>query len=113
MHESSLAKHLLEVILARSIKENARRVTSVQAWVAETETLHPQSIAFHFGAFARGTMAEGATLSLNAIHIEATCDGCRSTYLPEHHLLLCPSCGSTSATLSRRPGVGIDSIQVE
>lgn len=113
MHESSLAKGILSAVLERARREGAVRVRSVRAWIAETERLSPESIALHFGALARGTIAEGATLHIDVRHVEARCAGCARSYLPDHHVLVCPRCGGTDGELLGCTGIGIDTMDVE
>ena len=113
MHETSLAKQLLEVALTRAHEHGANRVLVVKGWIAETERLDASALELHFRAHARGTAAERARLDLELRHVEARCSGCGASYLPEHHLLLCPECGSTEATLSGETGVGIDTLEVD
>ena len=113
MHESSLGKEVLRMVLARADEEGAARVRVVRGWIAETEHLAPEAIAFHFAAHARGTKAEGAQLDLALRWVEAECHACRSQYRPEHHLLLCPACGSTEATVLGQTGLAVESIEVD
>lgn len=112
MHESALGRQILDAVVEKAVGEGARQVRIVRGWVAETETLSPESLAFHFSAHARGTLAEGARLELRVIHVEARCRGCGRTYTPEHHLLLCPDCGSTDGDLLGQTGLGIDALEV-
>src|SRR3990172_4729226 len=107
MHESLLAKQVLRVVLSRAREEQARQVRVVAGWVAETEALSPESLALHFAAHARGTVAEGARLVLRLVHVEARCDRCGRTYAPEHHVRMCPACGSTDGTLLGETGIRI------
>lgn len=113
MHESTLARQVLETVLQRSMAEGASRVRVVRGWVAETESLSADSLSFHFTAHAQGTSAEGARLLLDLIHVEARCRTCGRTYAPEHHLLLCPGCGSTEGEQLGQTGLAITSIEVE
>lgn len=113
MHESSLAQRILEVVVQHATREGARRVRVVRGWVAETEALTPESLAFHFEARARGTLAEGARLDLRVLHVEARCRACGRTYAPDHHVLLCPACGDTDGELLGETGLGIDALEVE
>ena len=113
MHESSLARQVLETVLQRAASHGASRVRVVRGWVAETESLSPESLSLHFAAHAEGTRAEGATLLLNLIHVEARCRACGRTYAPEHHLLLCPVCGSTDGEQLGQTGLAITAIEVE
>jgi hydrogenase nickel incorporation protein HypA/HybF len=112
MHETTLAKQLLEIVLEAARRAGAARIVAVRGRVAETEALSGDSLAFHFRAHARGTPAEGARLELATHHVEARCTGCGRVYLPEHHLTLCPQCGGTEAELLGECGVRLESIDV-
>jgi hydrogenase nickel incorporation protein HypA/HybF len=109
VHESSLARRLLEVVLATA---GAARVRAVRGWVAESEVLSRESLEFQFAAHARGTAAEGARLELRLVHVEACCRSCGRIYAPGHHVLLCPGCGSTDGELLGETGVGLDVVEV-
>ncbi len=113
MHESSLAKQILDAVLDRARTAQAGRVRRVRGWIAETEALSPRSLGFHFAAHARGTLAEGAELELRLVHIQARCLACKTTYAPDHHLLLCPACGSTDGEELGKTGLGIETLEVD
>jgi hydrogenase nickel incorporation protein HypA/HybF len=113
MHESSLARQILDVVLVRASAEGAQRIRLVRGWVAETETLSAESLEFHFTAHARGTAAEDAKLELRLVHVQARCRSCPHTYAPEHHVLVCPACGSTEGDLLGDTGLGIDTVEVD
>jgi len=113
MHESSLARRILDAVLERAAAASARRVVRVRGWLAETEALSPKSLGFHFSALAKGTIAESAELELELIHIEARCKGCGAHYPCDHHLVLCPSCGSTDGEPLRETGLAIEAMEVE
>ena len=112
MHESTLARSILEAVLAKLPTDAPMLVRAVHGRVAETETLSQASLALHFGAVARGTPADGAKLVFELVHVSARCKGCGETYLPEHHLTLCPSCGSTEAEVLGDTGLTVDHVEV-
>ncbi len=109
MHESSLARQILRAVLKAA---DGGTVTAVNGWLSESESLSAESLQFHFSALARDTPAAAARLNLRLEHIQARCDGCGALYLPEHHLTLCPDCGSTEGELLGESGMGIDTIEV-
>ena len=113
MHESSLGKQIVDISLAAAEEAKGSRIRGVRGWVAETETLSGQAIELHFRAHARGTKAEGARLELELRHVSARCRTCATTYLPEHHLLLCPSCGSTDGEELGERGLKIEAIDLD
>lgn len=110
MHEASLARGILQAVLTHL--PPGHRVRAVRGWAAESEALSADSLAMHFAGQAQGTPAEGATLRLRLTHVAARCRACGRKYLPEHHLTLCPDCGSTDGVLLGRTGLGIDEVDV-
>ena len=112
MHEASLARHIVSVVLARAARERADRVTAVRGWVAESEALSPEVLKMHFKGHAAGTPAEGARLELRIIHIEGRCRECGEQFPADNHLLICPACNETDIELLGKPGLGIDEIEV-
>ena len=109
MHESSLARRLVEAVLAHA---SGARVRVVRGWVAETEELSRESLALHFAAHARGTGVEGARLELRLLRVDARCRTCGHVYAPDHHLLLCAACGGSDGELLGPTGLGIDTLEV-
>jgi hydrogenase nickel incorporation protein HypA/HybF len=113
MHEAQIARRLLAVVLERAAAAGARRVLAVRATLAEPGRLSRDSVVQHFALEAAGTMAAGARLDLEATPIEARCEGCKTTYLPDHGVCLCPRCGSGDGRLLGRPGLGIETLEIE
>lgn len=113
MHESTLAKRLLEAVIEIADERHARHVVSVHGWISECEPLDRSSIEAHFSANANGTVAEGARLELRLDHVAARCAECGATYLPTGHLTLCPQCGSPDSELTGATGAGIEALEVE
>ncbi len=113
MHESALARSVLEAVLDLAKQNGAERVRRVSGRLAETEHLHADAIQFHFTAHAKGTVAEGAELDLELVHVQARCSSCRAVYEPDHHVTLCPRCGATDASLLGSVGLAIESLDVD
>jgi hydrogenase nickel incorporation protein HypA/HybF len=109
VHESALARDLLAAVLARA---GGAPVLVVRGWVAETESLSTESLAMHFAAHARGTVAENARLDLEVRRIEARCGACGVMFRPEYHVVLCPACGSPDAELLGEPGLRLRALEV-
>jgi hydrogenase nickel incorporation protein HypA/HybF len=113
MHESSLARQIVDHALAAAGRAGGGAVRAVRGRIAETEALSPEAIELHFRAHARGTAAEEARLELALVHVEARCRACAATYRPDHHVLLCPRCGSTAGEELGETGLWIDSIDLD
>lgn len=113
MHESSLARQVLELALAAARRAGGGAVRAVRGRVAETESLSPEALELHFRAHARGTPAEAARLAIALVHVEARCRACGAIYRPEHHVLLCARCGSTDGEELGETGLWIESIELD
>lgn len=111
MHESTLARRVLELALSHATGHG--RVIAVHGRVSETESLSREALALHFATLARGTLASGATLSLAVFHARARCRACEHVWQPEHHLLLCPACGAVDAEELDPTGLWIERVEVE
>jgi len=112
MHESQLARRLLDLVLARACEAGAGKVRRVQGRLGEMEALSADALAFHFRALARGTAAEQAELAIRLQHVEARCRACDRIYLPDH-VLLCPACASTDGELLGEVGLVVESLEIE
>lgn len=110
MHESVLARKILELATARA---QGAPIRVVHGRAAETETLSREALELHFRAYARDTNAATAELRISLVHVEARCRACAATYFPEHHLLLCPQCGSTDGDELGVTGLWVDAIEVD
>lgn len=113
MHEASLARQILELSLAEAKRAGGATVLVVRGRVAASETLSRESLELHFHAHARGTAAARARLEVELVHIQGRCRACGDTYLPEHHVLLCPRCGSTDGEEVGETGLWITSIDLD
>jgi hydrogenase nickel incorporation protein HypA/HybF len=111
MHESSLAKNVLDAVLARARDERAGRVLVARGWLADVEAIDPESLAFHFAAHARGTIADGARLEIERTIVRARCRACGARFEPDHHVAIC-GCGG-QGDLEGPVGVAIEEIDVE
>ena len=113
MHEASIARQILAMVLQQAEVAGATRVLAIHGRVAEDERLAAASIEVMFRGFARATVAQDATLHMQMRRVPAQCTGCSMVYEPEHHLLLCPACGSSRGTLLEPVGITIETLEVE
>ena len=113
MHESSLARKILELSLAEAARAGGSSIRVVRGRVAETETLSRESLELHFHGHAAGTPAAQARLEIELVHVEARCRACGASYRPEHHVLLCTRCGSTDGEALAATGLWIEAIEVD
>ncbi len=112
MHEAQLARNILDAVLARAQEAHATRVLAVRGWLADAERLDPRSLAFHFAAHARGTIAEQARLGIELRRLRARCRTCQVAFDSDGHVPVCPRCDMPDCEWLGTPGLGIEELEV-
>ena len=102
MHESSLARQSSR----RPCSQRARRERGSRPHGARLDRRDGGALArrasrFHFAAHARGTIAEGARLELELVHVEARCRACGDDLRARASRPPLPDCGSTDGDAAR------------
>jgi hydrogenase nickel incorporation protein HypA/HybF len=98
MHEMAVCRALLERVEhhahALASQTPAVRVLSLRLEIGRLANIEIDALEFCFGAVARGTCAEGATLEIRRTPGRAWCTECAAEVSVESHLDQCPDCGS-------------------
>ena len=100
MHETSIALAVVDQIAQRACEDGHDGVRAVVLRVGELAGVVPEALEFCFAQACAGTVAEGATLSIEAVAALARCGGCPErwpTGMPPD--LTCPACGAAAAHL--------------
>lgn len=64
MHEASLMNDLMHRIASIADQESASRVTGIEVWLGALSHMSAEHFREHFDECARGSLAEGACLSI-------------------------------------------------
>lgn len=94
MHEMALAQGMLEIVEATARREGAARVTDVRLAIGALSHVAPDALRFCFDVVTRGSLAEGARLSIDDVPGEAWCLPCGATVPLAQLGDPCPRCGS-------------------
>ncbi|MEI7609263.1 MAG: hydrogenase maturation nickel metallochaperone HypA [Rhodospirillaceae bacterium] len=93
MHELSVSRSIVDIACERATAAGARRVLGVRVAVGALSHVDAGAIAFCFEAVARGTLAEGAALTIERPPGRAWCPPCGSDVAVGGHGEPCPRCG--------------------
>ena len=122
MHELALSKAIVDAAVRHAAE---RRVTVVRVRVGALRQAIPESIAFHFGIVARGTLCEGARLEQQRVGAILRCARCGSEWDPAPRpaedaqqlvpvpRFSCPSCREANAEVVAGDELVVESIDVE
>ena len=97
MHELPVVKELLETVLQVAEEEKAGKVLAVSLEIGGMHDLVEEWVIRFFDYINRGTIAEGAKLTVQKNPVLIRCRGCRegAVFDPHGHLeFTCPRCGA-------------------
>jgi hydrogenase nickel incorporation protein HypA/HybF len=94
MHELSLAEAMADQLKALCRAEGAVAVLSVTVRIGALSGVDEEAFAWAFPLAVQGTVAEGATLTIERIDAQARCEDGGHVYAPELGIGPCPVCGS-------------------
>lgn len=114
MHEFSITREILDIILDTAGRNNARSVESVNIELGQLSTFDEESINFYFEILSRGTLAEGAKLIFKRMPAIAKCKKCdRDFELGDVFFSSCPLCGSTEYEVVSGDAVKVVNLNIE
>ncbi len=114
MHELSIAQHLVEIATEAARDAGARRVTRVGIRVGELSCVHREALEFCFDIVTKGTLLEGAELTIEEIPVEVYCPSCdRVSRLESIQRFRCARCGQATADIRRGRELELDSLEVD
>ena len=113
MHEMSLCEGILQVLESSAREQQFRRVISIWLEVGTFASVEKEAMLFCFDAVSRGTLAEGADLTIIDIDAEAWCMQCCKAVSVTTRFDACPDCGSYQLQISGGDELKIKELEVE
>jgi hydrogenase nickel incorporation protein HypA/HybF len=114
LHELSITREILDIILDTAGRNNARSVESVNIELGQLSTFDEESIRFYFEFLSKGTFAEGAKLVFKRIPAVAKCKKCGKDFEPgDVFFSSCPLCGSTEYEVISGDTVKVVNMRIE
>lgn len=114
MHELSITREILDIILDTAGRNNAKSVKSVSIELGQLSTFDEESISFYFEILSKDTIAEGAKLIFKRMSAVAKCKKCsRDFELEDIFFSRCLSCGSTEYEVVSGDMVKVVNLNIE
>ena len=92
MHEMSIAEGVLDIALDYAKKNNATVIRKIGLKLGEMTGVVIDSLRFSFDMIAKGTMAEGAKLTVHQTPLMGRCVKCGKEFHIEGYDFWCPAC---------------------
>jgi hydrogenase nickel incorporation protein HypA/HybF len=113
MHEVSLMKNLLDVVVNTAEKEGAKSIDLIHLRIGEISGVNIDSLRFAFEILSRETVAAGAKLECEKVLLAGRCMDCGEDFRPNDLVFRCPSCGSVSIEISAGREMEVDYILLD
>lgn len=113
MHEMSLAEGIVDIALSTAHQNSSSRILGIEVAVGDFAGVEREALAFCFDAVIKGTIAEGATLQLQAIPLTARCLDCNLVFAPLNYAFKCTYCGSTTVVVESGRELKVVSVDLD
>ncbi len=113
VHEMGITQGILASAFEAADKAGATQITEIRISVGELTEIQDFALQFAFESLTPGTIAEGATLTVNSIPARSHCNSCGADYDHDRFQMICPVCESLNVTPLQGRELRIDSIEAE
>ena len=113
MHELSIAEKVNNTIKDLCERSGWARVRRVVLKVGHMRQVDPELLAFAFDVVTKGTVSEGAEMSVMELPVVFICHSCGKETSSEGTVFACASCGGTNVELRSGMELTIESMEVE
>jgi hydrogenase nickel incorporation protein HypA/HybF len=113
MHELSITKTMLDLVLDEARKNGAGQVQRINLVIGSLSNIVDECVRFYFDFLSRETIAEGAQLSFKVVPAMAQCRACGGQFKLEEFSWACPKCGGIRVDIVKGRELYIESIEVE
>lgn len=116
MHELSITKGILNIVLEEGKKHNVKKITRINLKLGFLSDLVPECISLYFDILSKGTLAEKAKIRVEKLPANIKCLNCNNVWTEEVDNIekcRCPECSSNNITFTGGREFYIDSMEAE
>ncbi len=113
MHEMSIAKGILKIVLSVAQQNGATQIKTVRIRAGELRGIVEEQLLFLWEHAGKDTLAEGATLEVEKVPIKAKCRACDHVFRVLNHEFICSECDSKDVDVVEGKELDVQEIEVE
>lgn len=113
MHEFGIIDGVIKTVKQSAEDAGATKVYSIKLRVGDMTEAVEESLQFAYEVLTEGTILEGSTLEVEAVHPRSRCVECGAEFEHDRFHVRCPECNSPATTLIAGKELEIASIDVE
>ena len=112
MHETFVAKNLIQTIEAESAKINARPIAATIS-CGQLNPINDESLNFAFELAAKNTICDGLKLNIKHIPLKAACRNCGTDFDFDLYSPICSGCGQNDFEIAPDAPLLLEEIEFE
>ena len=112
MHEYSITQSLLDLVLKQANEAGAGEVSKINLVIGEMTGVVDDSVRFYFDLLSKGTIAEGACLSLRMVPVTGRCRECGQPFPLQEASWTCPYCGNNGIDIVSGRELMVESLEI-
>ena len=93
MHEVAITQSIIDICEENARRQGATIVRGVTVEIGELSGVVAEAVEFCFEACGKGTLLEGAALTIHRIPGRGRCTACRAEFPLDSQGFTCPVCG--------------------
>jgi len=114
MHEIGITRNMLSLVLKEAEKAGAKRVKNIDLVIGGLTGVLEYCVKFYLEILSKGTIAEGATISIKVVSPLALCQKCNTTSVFKPGIeWQCPNCNNTRMQIAGGRELIVKSIDIE
>ncbi len=113
MHEFTITKSILAIVLEKAQEADARKVTSVNLRLGRLTGYVPECIQLQFDILSHNTAAAGAKINFQQPPARIFCRKCNANFTAESFDLMCPMCHNMEIDILSGSELYIESMEAE
>lgn len=113
MHEMGVVSGIVTASVETAAREDAVRINEIVIRVGVLTEIMQEALDFAFEALTPGTLAEGATLTVNWVEPRSKCHQCGEIFTHGRFDVVCPQCDNPFCELIEGRELLIESVDVE
>ncbi len=113
MHELAITQSMFDIVLKQAEQVKAKKVSKINLVIGEMTGVVADSVQFYLDFLTRGTIAEGASVSLIMVKPKAKCRKCGREFELKEFDWTCPQCKDISVEIIAGKELFVESIEVD
>jgi hydrogenase nickel incorporation protein HypA/HybF len=113
MHELSLTQNLVAIAEEHARRAGATVIRGIILEVGELSGAMPEALEFAFDVCSKGTLAEGAVLTIRHLAGHGRCAACAGEAVCHEPTAVCPLCGALAFELDAGTELRVLELEID